>query len=233
MEAAAAKRAAAAECRSQESCCCSEEGSRAREVCSEEGCCRRKTCGKAEGLRKLYFRPTGRGWCIAAPVSAEEISFGTSGSFSKGKYGGLEATELSVVSASATATVQEWEVSTSLPNLQIEVGTGEELSLGGVLIRFRERQKISGIGDVVLTASRTIGIGSSLPFYLDVEGQLKLPTGRSDLSSGKIVFGYPRNSINARPDQVASVAFRESTEPWWQVGIAFSDPPPCCSQLRG
>lgn len=166
-------------------------------------------------MRRTALLWTAAAGLTAAPATASDISFGTSGSYSTGRYGGSEPTELSVVSATASVTLRGWDLSASVPYLQVEVGIGEELSLGGVLIRPEGRSKISGFGDLVMTAGRILPLGDDMPFDLAVQGQLKLPTARSALTSGKIDAGL---------DLEVSKAFG-AVEPYLLLGRRFYGDP--------
>jgi len=126
----------------------------------------------------------------AAPAAATDLTIGTSGSFSKGRYGGSEATKIRATTTSASATIRGWELSASLPYLQVDSGLkSEELSVGGVLITPERSGKIRGFGDISLSAGRPLPLGGSFPLQVRMQGQLKLPTGRSSLSSGKFDGG--------------------------------------------
>lgn len=151
----------------------------------------------------------------AAPAAASDLSIGTTATHSRGRYGGSEPTEISVASGSLSASIDEWELTATVPYLQVEIGMGDELSLGGVLIRSQEREKISGFGDLVVTAGRTLPL-ADLPFDLAIEGQLKLPTGRSSLSSGRVDAGL---------EVQVSRPFGPS-EPYLMLGRRFYGDPP-------
>ena len=120
------------------------------------------------------------------PAAARGYGVGTSAAYSTGRYGGPEATRLATASLTGTANLRGWELSATLPYLAADAG-GEEISVGGVLIRPEGRERISGFGDVFLTAARSIL--PQLPVDVSLQAQLKVPTGSSDLSTGKVDGG--------------------------------------------
>ena len=123
-----------------------------------------------------------------APVSAAANGFGlgTSAAYSTGRYGGTEATRLATASLTGTASLRGWELSAALPYVVVEAG-GEEISVGGVLIRPEGRERISGFGDIFLTAARSVL--PQLPVDVTLQAQLKAPTGSSNLSTGMVDGG--------------------------------------------
>jgi hypothetical protein len=70
--------------------------------------------------------------------------------------------------------------------LIVEAG-GEELSVGGVLIRPEGPQRLSGLGDVSVSAGRLLPV--ALPVDVAIQLQLKLPTGSSSFSTGMVDGG--------------------------------------------
>lgn len=119
---------------------------------------------------------------------AAQTSISTSGNYSSGFYGGDQATDVRSVSVSASKTLGDWEFTASLPYLSISAG-GEELTVGGVVVRPQEDgARISGYGDVFVTAGGPLPL-HMLPFDVSVQGQLKVPTGSSNLSTGNIDGG--------------------------------------------
>ena len=119
-------------------------------------------------------------------ASAAQLSVSSAATHSTGRYGGTEATRLTTASLNTALTAGEWDFSASLPYIRLLAGS-EALTVGGVVVK-PESDRISGVGDAVLTAGRSLPI-EMLPFDLAVEGQLKLPTGSRRLSTGKLDGG--------------------------------------------
>lgn len=127
----------------------------------------------------LAFAPTA--------ASAAQLSINTSASHSRS--GGAEArTTATSSSVGASAVLGEWEVSATLPYISVS-GGGTELTVGGVVIRPDDEEPVSGFGDVFLAAGRALPLGDILPVDVAIRGELKLPTGSRNLSTGKIDAG--------------------------------------------
>ncbi|MDP8914862.1 MAG: hypothetical protein M3N39_14985 [Pseudomonadota bacterium] len=125
---------------------------------------------------------------VPGSASAADLSLTTSANYSAGKYGGTEPTRATIASVGASATLGEWALSATLPYVTIDTGSSE-LTVGGVVVRGDEAASgIRGFGDVTLTAGRSLPF-EWLPLDLNVQGQVKLPTGARSISTGKLDGG--------------------------------------------
>jgi hypothetical protein len=119
---------------------------------------------------------------------AADLSVTTSASYSAGKYGGRERTQASVASLGASATFGEWTLSAALPYVNIDAGSSE-VTVGGIVIRPKENgSALRGFSDLTLTAGRSLPL-EWLPVEVNVQGQVKLPTGAGAISTGKLDGG--------------------------------------------
>lgn len=119
---------------------------------------------------------------------AADLSVTTSASYSAGKYGGTERTQATVANLGASATSGEWTLSAALPYVNIDAGSSE-VTVGGIVVRPEGAgSKIRGVGDVTLSAGRSLAF-EWLPVDVTVQGQVKLPTGAKALSTGKLDGG--------------------------------------------
>jgi hypothetical protein len=128
---------------------------------------------------------------VPAPGAAlaAQISISSAASHSSGRYGAEKSTTVTSSSLGATASLDEWEVSATLPYLSVGLG-GAELTVGGVVIQpDGRRDRISGFGDAYLTIGRSLPLGDDFPVEVAVQAQLKLPTGARHLSTGRVDGG--------------------------------------------
>ena len=122
-------------------------------------------------------------------ASAAQLSISSAASHSSGRYGADKPTTVTSSSLGATGSLDEWEVSATLPYLSVGLG-GAELTVGGVVIQpDGGRGRVSGLGDVFVTVGRTLPLGDEFPADVAIEGQVKLPTGARRLSTGKVDGG--------------------------------------------
>ncbi len=135
---------------------------------------------------------------------AAQLSISSAASHSSGRYGAEKPTTVTSSSLGATGSLDEWEVSATLPYLSVGVG-GVELAVGGVVIQPDGRQAArDGFGDAFVTVGRTLPLGDEFPVDVAVEGQLKLPTGARKLSTGREagrgldVESFHANSVPSR-----------------------------------
>ena len=120
---------------------------------------------------------------------AAQLSISSAASRSSGRYGADQPTTVTSSSLGATASLDEWEVSATLPYVSVGVG-GAELTVGGVVIQpDGRRDRVSGFGDAFVTVGRTLPMGDGFPVEVAIQGQLKLPTGAPQLSTGKVDWG--------------------------------------------
>lgn len=120
-----------------------------------------------------------------APGFATELSFTTSAAYSSGRYGGTAPTRAATASVAASATLGAWELSASLPYVNIAAGSSE-VTVGGIVVRPGEASggKIRGFSDILLMAGRPL-TADWLPVDVSIQAQLKLPTGSRSISTGK------------------------------------------------
>lgn len=120
---------------------------------------------------------------FTVPVAnAQDISASAGGSYSTGRYGGDTRIDVAIAYIGLTGTFSDWRLDATLPYLSISSGSGP-VDIGGLVLP-GDAQKTRGIGDATLSV-----IAPPVKFrFIDVgfSGQVKLPTGKSGLTTGKV-----------------------------------------------
>jgi len=116
-----------------------------------------------------------------ATVAAQQVDVSVGGSYSSGRYGGPDRTELGTGYVGVGTSHNGWRVDATLPYLTLRSG-GEAVDIGGITLP--GGQRTSGLGDLTLRASRSLS--SVAPFGLTLGAQVKVPTGDETLSTGKV-----------------------------------------------
>jgi hypothetical protein len=128
------------------------------------------------------------GVCIAiiavatpAAAAAQEVDVSLGGSYSSGKYGGEDSTELGSAYLNLGTTFSRWRIDTTMPYLSLRSG-GAPVDVGGLPLPGGVRA--SGFGDLTVRASRATR--ALAHFDIMVGAQVKVPTGEAGLSTGKL-----------------------------------------------
>lgn len=118
----------------------------------------------------------------ASLANAQELSATAGGSYSSGRYGGDTRVEVEIAYIGLTGTLSGWRLDATVPHLTVSSGSGP-VDIGGLVLP-GDAQKISGIGDATLSLTAP---SANLRFVnVGLSGQVKLPTGISGLSTGKV-----------------------------------------------
>ena len=118
----------------------------------------------------------------ATAADAQEISVLGGGSYSSGRYGGDDKVELGTSYIGVTSTISDWRVDATLPYLMLSSG-GSAVDIGGLVLP-SEAQNERGFGDAIFRVT-TPPLKLRL-FTVGLAGQVKLPTGKKSLSTGKV-----------------------------------------------
>jgi hypothetical protein len=120
---------------------------------------------------------------LSAAADAQEIGISLGGSFSSGRYGGDERVDLGALYLGLSGTYRRWRLDGTLPYVMLDSGASA-IEVGGVVLPGEGGGRTQGVGDAVFRlTSPTL---SSSVADLTLSGQVKLPTGISALSTGKI-----------------------------------------------
>ena len=119
---------------------------------------------------------------VATPATgfAQQVDISVGGSYSSGHYGAPDRTELATTYVNLGISHSGWRLDTTLPYLWLRSG-GAPVDIGGIPLPGGQRTK--GLGDLTLRASRSLT--SLAPFEVTLGGQVKVPTGNANLSTGK------------------------------------------------
>jgi hypothetical protein len=130
----------------------------------------------------------------ASETSAQQVGVGTGVSHLSGRFGGTERSQIQSVYVSLNAVHGDWRADATLPYLRI-AGVGG-IDVGGIIVPIEGLGPSEGIGDLTLRVTRSLGQDLNLPVGLSLAGQVKLPTGKSNVSTGKADF-LPRSRVVA------------------------------------
>jgi hypothetical protein len=122
----------------------------------------------------------------ASEASAQQVGVGTGVSHLSGRFGGTERSEIQSVYVSLNAVHGDWRADATLPYLRL-AGVGG-IDVGGIIIPIEGLGPSEGLGDLTLRVTRSLGQDLNLPVGLSLAGQVKLPTGKSNVSTGKADF---------------------------------------------
>lgn len=119
---------------------------------------------------------------VATPAAgfAQQIDISVGASYSSGHYGATDRTELATTYVNLGVSRAGWRLDTTLPYLSLRSG-GAPVDIGGITLPGGQRTK--GLGDLTIRASRSLT--SLAPFEVTFGGQVKIPTGNANLSTGK------------------------------------------------
>ena len=117
-----------------------------------------------------------------AALLAQEISASVGGSYSSGRYGGVDRVEVGSTYVGLSGTQLGWRLDGTLPYLLIRTG-GTAVDAGGIILP-AEASSASGFGDATLRLSGPVSL--STPFEVAIGAQVKLPTGSREVSTGQL-----------------------------------------------
>lgn len=117
------------------------------------------------------------------PTHAEEngkLSLETGMHYNSGKYGGTQATDILYIPVTAKYQMESWTLKLTVPYLQI---TGPSNVIRGVgqttAAASTTRTTRSGLGDVIMSASRSVYRDPASGFFANLTGKVKLGTASS------------------------------------------------------
>lgn len=134
----------------------------------------------------------------AQSVHAEtggRLSLETGMHYDTGKYGGTQSTDILYVPVIGKYQDKEWTLKMTVPYLQIS-GPGNVVAINGTSVTgattANTRATRSGLGDVIVSATRNVYDGGSSGFGVDLTGKVKFGTASSanGLGTGKNDYAF-------------------------------------------